>query len=1069
MVHLHNHTVYSLLDGACKIKDIVSKAAELKHTAIAITDHGNMSGALAFYKECKAQNIKPIIGCEVYVVDNMDNKTDRENYHLILLAKNHQGYQNLCKIVSEGFTRGYYYKPRVDLDYISKHSDGLICLSACVAGEISRVIVKNAEIIENENGRTIKLKNAQEISDTVKKYINIFGRENFFLEVQNHGLKEERITLLFLPRIAKTFGLKCVATNDAHYVNKNDAQAHDLLLCIQTKSTVSETERFKFPNDQFYLKDDNEMLQAIGNKEFLDNSQLVADMCNLEFPDHQFFLPNFDVPEGFTMQNYLRHLCIKNLSARYPGDKYQQAIDRLEYELGVIHKMGYDSYFLIVWDFINFCRNNNIPVGPGRGSAAGSIVAYLLDITCIDPLKYKLLFERFLNPDRVSMPDIDTDFGEGREKVIQYVADKYGANNVCQIITFGTMKAKGAIRDIARVLDVLPSEANKLAKMIPDNQPIGSIDEALEMIEPLKQAYETVNAQKSDGTYISVREIIDNAKKIEGVPKSTGVHAAGVIIAPDKLANFIPVCLAKSDDDKEKSVVSQFTNVECEECGLLKMDFLGLITLTVITDTLKYIKQNHNIDIDINNIPLDDAKTYELLCKGETAGVFQLESEGITKKLVELAPDHFEDIGGLVALYRPGPLGAQMDTDFINGRHGNKTAETLHPVLEPILEETYGVVLYQEQVMQIAQVLSGFTMAQADNMRRAMGKKKLKDLEHMRALFVEGAKQLHNVSEQQSNRIYDLLINFAGYGFNKSHSTAYALITYQTAYLKANYPAEFMCATLNSVIGKNDKVMSYINVCRNMGIKILPPDINASNAKFSADQQGRIRFGFQGIKSVGSSTAEDIMKNRQEGEYTTILDCFRRANIGKSNAELLIRCGAFDSFGYSRRQLIEGLPIIQKVVNYENKSKDFISLFDDFEPELVLPETSPDEIETILNDEKNLLGFYISGHPLDKYSIPSSCTEIDKLPLARKFLSVAGIVTSLKIFSTRKGEQMASGIIEDYSGILPFVVFPSQFNEALPNLIINRGVVLKGYLRQDDTGSSSFVINDTQLLNLKRK
>ncbi|MBP2633861.1 MAG: polymerase alpha subunit, partial [Firmicutes bacterium] len=779
-VHLHVHTEYSLLDGASRIEELTQKAKELNMPAIAITDHGSMYGVIDFYKSAKKNGIKPIIGCEVYLApksrfDRMaiDGET---YYHLILLAENQTGYQNLIKMVSLAYSEGFYYKPRVDKELLREYSEGIICLSACIAGDVPSAIIRD------DNNRAEEL---------VKEYIDIFGKEHFFIEIQDHGIPEEKKANLILVELAKKYDVGLVATNDLHYINKSDSEFHDVLLCIQMGKTVDDENRMKFPNDQFYLKSAQEMKQLFHAYEgAIENTVKIAERCNVEFTFGHLHLPTFPVPEGISDVAYLRQLCEQNLPRRYV--QITQIIrERLDYELAVIKKMGYDSYFLIVWDFIKYARENNIAVGPGRGSAAGSIVAYLLSITDIDPLKYDLLFERFLNPERVTMPDIDIDFCYvKREKVIEYVVERYGKERVAQIITFGTMAAKGAIRDVGRALNMAYSEVDRVAKMIPNEL-------GITLAKALKHNQELQNVYNEEPP---VKKLIDLAMQVEGLPRHASTHAAGVVIARNPLTSYVPV-----QTSSDGFAVTQYDKDRVEELGLLKMDFLGLRTLTVISDALELIKDSRGITVDMEAIDLEDEKAAKMLASGDTGGVFQMESGGMTNLVKELRPEGFADLIPLVALYRPGPLGSGMVADFINGRHGKKEVTYMHPLLEPILKETFGVILYQEQVMKIVQVLAGFSLGQADLLRRAMGKKKHSILAAQKENFLNGAKT-NNIDIELAKEIFDLLAHFADYGFNKSHSAAYALVAYQTAYLKAHYPQEFMAAMLSSVMATNDKI-----------------------------------------------------------------------------------------------------------------------------------------------------------------------------------------------------------------------------------------------------------------------
>jgi len=1050
--HLHVHTQFSLLDGAAKIPDLVSYAKVLGMKSLAITDHGVMYGTIDFYQECKKQGIKPIIGCEVYLTTGSHlERNNRGLYHLILLAENIEGYYNLMKIVSLAQLEGFYYKPRVDRDILRAYSKGIICLSACIAGELPVYIQQ-----DNMDGAR----------RCIEEHIEIFGKENYFLEVQNHDLPEEHKVNRALKQLAKEYGLGLVATNDLHYVRREDAEAQDVLLCLQTSSTVDEPNRMRFPNDQFYLKSYEEMAEKFPDcPEALENTNIIAERCNVELEFGHLLLPEFGVPEGFDAKTYLRHLCEESLKKKYPqADKV--VFDRLDFELQIIGQMGYDCYFLIVWDFIEYCRQNKILVGPGRGSAAGSIVAYLLGITNIDPLRYDLLFERFLNPERVSMPDIDTDFCYvNRDKVLDYVVRRYGQERVAQIVTFGTLQARAAVRDVARALGQSYSFGDKVAKMIPKELGI-TLEKSLRTSNDLRELYE------SDP---EVQRLIDLAKSVEGMPRNVGTHAAGVIIAPADLKNYVPLQLGA-----EGSVITQYDKDKLEGLGLLKMDFLGLRTLTVIGDAINNIKETTGEVVDIDNIPLDDKKTCEMLRKGDTYGVFQLESTGITKLVMDLAPESFEDLIPLVALYRPGPLGTGMAEDFIAGRHGHRTAEILHPLMEPILKDTYGVILYQEQVMQITSVLGGFTLGQADILRRAMGKKKAKELDSMREDFIKGAKKLHNIPETLSGKIFSLLQHFAGYGFNKSHSVAYALVAYQTAYLKAHWPAEYMAAFLDSVITDADKISWYISKCRNSGIRILPPDVNESGSTFTVHKGNSIRFGLAGIKSVGEAAVSTIIATRKEdGEFKNLVDFCRRVNmrvVNKRVLEGLIKCGAMDSFGVKRSQMMAILDnAVELGASYQKDSANGqLGLFSDENDfsdvnEIILPDVDEIPKEVILQNEKELIGFFVTGHPLDDYRdslkkyTPLFSLMEDENAYDGKTLKVAGIITSCNIKTTKRGDTMAILTLEDLTGKMDVIVFSKTFRIHSKNIFQDNIVAVEGNFSIDERESKVIAFNIQRL------
>ena len=1039
--HLHVHTEYSLLDGASKIPELVAYAKELGMDSLAITDHGVMYGAVEFYQECTKAGIKPIIGCEVYLAKGSHlDMTEKTRYHLILLAENDIGYHNLMKIVSKGQLEGFYYKPRVDKDILRTYSEGIICLSACIAGEVPRLINSG---------------NMDGARRCVQEYIDIFGKDNYFLEIQNHDIPEEKTAAEGLRQLAQEFGIGLVATNDLHYVRREDAEAQDVLLCIQTTSNVDDPGRMRFPNDSFYLKSAEEMAELFGGyPEALENTCRIADRCNVKLEFGHLLLPEFPVPEGFDAVSYLRHLCEEALPERY------EVVDetvrkRLDFELDIINTMGYACYFLIVWDFINYCRSHDIPVGPGRGSAAGSIVAYLLRITNIEPLRYHLLFERFLNPERVSMPDIDTDFCYvKRNQVLDYVVRRYGQERVSQIITFGTLQARAAVRDVGKALGMSYTSVDEVAKMIPRELGI-TLDKALKSSNDFKRAYESRP---------EVKKLVDLARSVEGLPRNAGTHAAGVIIAPRDLRDYVPL-----QQGSDSGVITQYDKNKVEELGLLKMDFLGLRTLTVIGDCIQFIKETTGEIVDIDNIPLHDKETCEMLCRGETACVFQLESAGITKLVMDLAPESFEDLIPLVALYRPGPLGTGMAEDFIAGRHGQRTAEVLHPLMEPILEDTYGVILYQEQVMQITSALAGFTLGQADILRRAMGKKKAKELDSMRASFIEGAKRLHDIPEELSDRIFSLLQHFAGYGFNKSHSVAYALVAYETAYLKAHWRAQYYAAFLNSVIGDGDKLSWYISVCKNDNIKILAPDVNESGRDFTVLPNKTIRFGLAGIKSTGGAAVEAIISARSEGgPFTSLTDFCCRVNmrvVNKRVVENLIKSGAMDSFGARRSQL---LAVLDQAIDLgaacqRDRANGQLGLFGDDQTfgmeEIRLPQRTEIPKQTLLQYEKELLGFYVTDHPLSEYKevmqrfMPLHQFIGETQVQDNQFVRVAGIISSCNIKTTKSGDTMALLTLEDFTGRFPVIIFPKNYQACIRDVFEDNVVSIEGRFSVDERES----------------
>ena len=1036
-VHLHVHSGYSLLDGAGRISDLVRRTCESGMNAVALTDHGNMYGAVEFYKQAKKCGVKPIIGCEVYIAPRSRfDKVAGEGeayYHLILLAENQTGYSQLVELVSRAYTEGFYYKPRIDRELLAAHHEGLIGMSACIAGEVPSLILRG---------------DMEGAEAAARDYLEIFGRDNFFIELQDHGIPEQKEANPKLVQLARKLDIGLVATNDIHYIDRADAESHDVLLCIQTGKCVDDAGRMRFSTPEFYLKTGEEMAELFPEyPEALSNTCRIAERCQVDFEFGELHLPDFPLPEGVTAPEYLKNLCLEGLQKRYPQAGIPEQ-ERLAYELSVIETMGFSSYFLIVWDFVRFAREEKIPVGPGRGSAAGSIVAYLLGITNIDPLKYGLLFERFLNPERVTMPDIDIDFCYVRRgKIIEYVSARYGADRVAQIITFGTMAARAAIKDVGRALNISYSEVDRLAKLIPTVLNI-TLKDALNMSQELKSAYNSEpNAKK----------ILDLAMSLEGLPRHASTHAAGLVIARDSLNCHVPV-----QNSADGFITTQFDKDCIEEIGFLKMDLLGLRTLTVIGDSIDMIKSNRGIDIDLDSIPLADAATCEMLSRGETVGVFQMESGGMTNLVRDLQPEGFEDLIPLVALYRPGPLNSGMVEDFVRGRHGKKQSVYQHPMLEPILRDTFGVILYQEQVMQIASAMGGFTLGQADLLRRAMGKKKHDVLAAQRQRFLDGAAK-QGVSLPVANEVFDLMEKFADYGFNKSHSAAYALVAYQTAYLKAHYPAEFMAAMLTSVMSDSGRIGYFIEECRKQGIKILPPDINRSGLSFSVEN-GAIRFGLAAVKNVGEGAIESILKARSEGEFKSLVDFCARIDmrlVNKRVLESLIKCGAFDSTGWRRIQL---LTVIERAVELalsrqRDKANGQMGLFGEEQLEAVEELIPPDMEELpkaqILAMEKEMTGFFVTGHPLDAYReqmkgmqqigslVPGECA--DNHPV-----QIAGIVTAAKRIPTKNGETMCFATVEDFTGSLEVVVFPRTFERAGPLLALDRPVVVMGRANVSD-------------------
>ena len=1075
-VHLHVHTEYSLLDGANRIKDLVARTKELGMDSIAITDHGVMFGAVEFYKECKKQGIKPIIGCEVYVAPRSrfqkEANIDNHPAHLILLAKNEAGYKNLTNLVSYGFTEGFYYKPRIDLELLEKYHEGLICLSACLAGSVNKEILKG---------------DLEKAKETAKWYKNIFG-EDYYLELQPNGMREQVLANQKLIEIGRELNIPLVATNDCHYLKKEDAYNHEVLLCIQTGKKMSDEDRMRMTVDEFYVKSPEEMSEYFKNlPEVIENTVKIADKCNVAFEFGVTKLPNYDVPTEFkTHSEYFRKLCNDGLKKRYGENPSQEIRDRLEYEISVIEKMGYVDYYLIVWDFINWAKSQNISVGPGRGSGAGSIAAYVIGITDIDPIKYSLLFERFLNPERVSMPDFDVDFCyERRPEVIEYVARKYGADHVAQIITFGTMAARMVIRDVGRALDVPYAETDKLAKMIPFEIHI-TIQKALEQNRELKALYDTDETTK---------KVLDIAMGLEGMPRQASTHACGVVITKDPVVSYVPLYL------NDTSVSTQYIMTTLEELGLLKMDFLGLRTLTVISDAIKLVKKCRNIDVEFDK-DMNDPKVYKLWAEGKTCGIFQFESAGMTNFMKELKPDSLEDIIAGVSLYRPGPM--DQIPRYIKNKLNPEHAEYTHPSLEPILNVTYGCMVYQEQVMQIVRDLAGYSLGRADLVRRAMGKKKLDVMAKEREYFIHGQTDengnilipgcvRNGIDEQSANKIFDEMAEFAKYAFNKSHAAAYAVVSYRTAYLKAYYPPEFMAATLNSFLGNLDKVPVYIDECRKLGIEILKPSINKSYTKFAV-YGNQIRFGLGSVKNVDINAVETIVAERKKnGEYKSFTDFCERIQsetVNKKCIESLIKAGAFDEFGQTRSTLLASFEgILDTITNSSKRSlAGQVTMFD-----LQIEEQKLDDIKysfvelaeyndkELLSMEKEMLGIYISGHPLNKIrnEIEAQTNmntmqmlqmqEENKLEKDGQMVKYAGIVSSVKKKYTKNNTIMAFVTIEDLYGTCEVIVFDSCYNRSSALLIQDNIVLVEGRLSIREDEEIKIVANNIRELKKQTK
>ena len=1039
-VHLHLHTQYSLLDGACQLKKLFNLTNQYKMPAVAITDHGNMFGAIEFYAQAQASGIKPIIGCEAYIapqsrLDKTSGKIQDTSYHLILLCKDEEGYHNLMRLVSIGYLEGFYYKPRIDKEVLSKYSKGLIGLTACIKGEIPRLIQNN------------QFNSALKCADD---FSQIFGKGNFYLELQENRIAEQTAANQGLLRIAKELSLPIAATNDVHYLSRSMAASHEALLCIQTQTTLSDSQHMRFQTDEFYFKSAEEMKALFKElPEAITNTIVIAEKCNLELSFNELHLPNYQVPEGKTKEEFLRNLCAEGLKVRFKEGVDSEIQKRLEHELEIIKKVGFTSYFLIVWDFIHYAKTKGIPVGPGRGSAAGSLVSYLLGVTDINPLKYGLLFERFLNPERVSMPDIDIDFCyERRQEVIDYVSKKYGQSNVAQIITFGTMLARAAIRDVGRAMGVSYAEVDKIAKLVPAELNI-TLDDAL------KQEPELDSLYKSDP---QITRLIDTARHLEGLTRHASIHAAGVVIADQELSQYLP--LFKSGDDV---VTTGYSMESLEKIGLLKIDFLGLRTLTVIQRTIEIIKHRHNLEIDIDNIPLSDSKTFQLLGSGRTAGVFQLESAGMRDLLKKINPDQFEDLIAILALYRPGPMGSGMLDEFIQRRNNHTSIRYESKKMEPILAPTYGIMVYQEQVMRIASELANFSLAQADLLRKAMAKKIPEVLERQRKSFIDGCKK-NMIREEAANKIFDQIEYFSGYGFNKSHSAAYALISYRTAYLKTNYPVEFMAALLTSEKDSTDKIVEYVNEVKKMGIEVLPPDVNESGDIFTVIDEKNIRFGLIAVKNVGQGSIESMLQARDKhGKFKSLEDFCENIDLRLVNRkviESLIKAGAMDFFGLYRAQLMLRLDQTLEASSkaQKEKTKGQLSFFDlgpdnGFKKTVVdVPQIREWPEPQLLAFEKEMLGFYVTGHPLARFASQLkrfACSSIASIPSHKDgdTVKMAGLIIKIKNTVTRKsGEKMSILKIEDLEGTIEVLVFPESYKQNSRYIQPNSAVLVSGRL-----------------------
>ena len=1057
-VHLHTHSEYSLLDGACRISSLVNQAVEMGMPALALTDHGSMYGVVEFYEACKEKGIKPIIGCEVYVAHNSrtsrNPKLDSSQYHLVLLAKDEKGYRNLLKLVSKGFLEGFYYKPRVDKELLAEHSEGLIALTACLGGEIPELI------------RTGEIEKARE---TVCAYREIFGADNFYLELQDHGLPDQKPVNEALIQLSGELDIPLIATNDIHYMGRQDAEAHQVLLCIQTGTTIDQP-KISFGSNEFYFKSQDEMAELFADHpEALANTLEIADRCNLELDFSTIHLPHFDPPDGLDAETHLRNMCLEGLKKRYT-EATSEVMKRLEYELKVICEKGLAGFFLIVSDFVSYARNKGMLVGPGRGSGAGSLVSYLLGITNIDPLKFNLLFERFLTLGQITMPDFDLDFPDTRrEEVIQYIREKYGDDRVAQIVTFGTMGARAAVRDCGRALNMPLAEVDRIAKMVPETLNI-TLDEALEVSPELQSNY-----QRDDG----IRRLIDMAKAVEGLVRHSSVHAAGVLISKNPLTDQVPL----QRPHEGGSAVAGFDKDMLQKIGLLKIDVLGLRTLSVLDDCIKMVEKNRDILIDLDSVSFDSEKVYRILQAGETAGVFQLESSGMRQLLKDLKPECFEDLIPVVALFRPGPLGSGMVESFVRRRHGQEEIIHIHPLCAPILEDTYGVLLYQEQVMRIAMELASFSAVEADTLRSAMGKKKHDKIKQLRQVFLDGA-VANGLEKKDAERLYDLMANFGSYGFNKSHTACYAMVAYQTAYLKVNYPSEYMAALLTSIVDNKTKVAAYIGECRRLKLTVLPPDINKSEKNFNVEGNN-VRFGLAAVKNVGDGVIDAILAARRDGGlFTSLYELCRRicdSAVTRGAIECLIKAGAFDSINKNRAQL---LFVLEDAMGHatraqRDKRNGQVSLFggaaseEEYLEPRSLPAVKDYSRDELLAMEKDLLGLYISDHPLLQYGdklkkVTTVSSDQLKDKAEREEVVVGGVISRIRKLTTKKNEPMAFVTVEDLSGPIDVTVFPAAYKECVNWLVTDKIVVIRGRAnrreRMKADGDTSAVANDVGVI-----
>lgn len=1060
-VPLHVHTEYSLLDGAIRNKQYIKFAQENNFEAVAITDHGNMCGAMEIYRAGKDRQFKVLLGCEFYVYHGDITKKDSLNrtlYHLVLIAKNNTGYQNLVKLVSISHIDGFYYKPRINREILEKHSEGLICLSACIRGELVQEILAS---------------NKEQARDVAKWYKNLF-KDDYYIELQDHRLDEQKRSNPELIKIAQELDIPMVITNDSHYLRKEDAAWHDTLLCVQTNALKEDEKRFRFPNNEFYVKTPEELREVFkwmdGDlfEEAIENTAKIADKCHVIIKMGENILPSFDVPPNHTIPSYLGYLVRKGISEKYE-EITPELEERCKYELEIINKMGFDAYFLIVWDFINYAKTHGVPVGPGRGSAAGSLIAYALGITDLDPMKHHLLFERFLNPERISMPDVDIDFGDGRERVIDYVTQKYGKDKVCQIITFGTLSAKAAIKAVARVMNLPFEVSNKVSQSVPAEVGM-TIDKALEVSPDFKKYYD------EDAL---LKQIIDEARNIEGIKCNTGMHAAGVIISHHPLNEIVPVQYAK-----EGNVITEYPKEDCEKIGLLKMDFLGLKNLTIIMQTLDMIKERHGIDLDINHIPLDDEETFKMLSSGNTDGVFQLESSGMKQLVKDLKPSVFEDLGALVALFRPGPLGSGMVKDFVERKHGRQEIKYAHPLLEPVLKDTYGTLVYQEQIMQIFQVLADYSLGGADMVRRIMAKKHPEELEKLKGPFIEKVTE-KGMTKEAGIELFEQIESFASYCFNRSHSACYAFVAYQTAYLKAHYPIEYLCAMLSNSKDDLEKIQLYIAEAQKTGINVLPPDINKSNSEFTPGDN-EIRFGLNSIKGIGDAVLKAIIEEKKSGgEFKSIADFTQRLNtrvVNRKAMENFTKAGAFVSLEPSRKKLFNNIENILNAASKETEARELgqVSLFSGFDGNSSANSYQMQSFELYGNDEeftdkeiqefeKELLGFYVTSHPLESirdklpFLTTHNISELENLP-NDSFVTVCGLLSSVRQIATKKDPTkfLKAGNIEDLTGEIPFVVFHKILQSYNSLIESEKKVIMSGKYQKREEGQAQIIVESVK-------